>query len=257
VVYSALLLKNAGLQKRINFWANQTIPKIQQKRTDIYSWANARVLLKYKKSCPGYFSKRIFQIILFYVQLKMCIFVDKLLIMKDFVFYIKLEHYLAQWLTHSLGNPVRFPAQSNENSVIRRFLQKLPPDKLPEMPSDDTVAIVIPDSKAKDPAVYNYLGPLAKEAVVESIEDLFRRNLWAELGDMTSSSVGLNKTIAAWCEMHGIDIDYIETVRQKYYRMRNAYNRKGMFLGSLTRKREDKTPVFVQHRTTANNTEQL
>ena len=57
--------------------------------------------------------------------------------------------------------------------------------------------------------------------------------------------------------MHGIDIDYIETVRQKYYRMRNAYNRKGMFLGSLTRKREDKTPVFVQHRTTANNTEQL
>lgn len=55
--------------------------------------------------------------------------------MKDFVFYIKLEHYLAQWLTHSLGNPVRFPAQSNENSVIRRFLQKLPPDKLPEMPS--------------------------------------------------------------------------------------------------------------------------
>ena len=82
--------------------------------------------------------------------------------MKDFVFYIKLEHYLAQWLTHSLGNPVRFPAQSNENSVIRRFLQKLPPDKLPEMPSDDTVAIVIPDSKAKDPAVYNYLGPLPK-----------------------------------------------------------------------------------------------
>ena len=52
----------------------------------------------------------------------MCIFVDKLLIMKDFVFYIKLEHYLAQWLTHSLGNPVRFPAQSNEISVIRRFL---------------------------------------------------------------------------------------------------------------------------------------
>jgi hypothetical protein len=52
MVYSVLLLKNAGLQKRINFWANQTIPKIQQKRTDIYSWANARVLLKYKKSCP-------------------------------------------------------------------------------------------------------------------------------------------------------------------------------------------------------------
>ena len=35
----------------------------------------------------------------------------------------------------------------------------------------------------------------------------------------------------------------------RYAVYRNAYNRKGMFLGSLTRKREDKTPVFVQHPT--------
>lgn len=178
--------------------------------------------------------------------------------MKDIVVYIKMKTYLAQWLTHSLGNPVRFPPQSNENAVIRRFLQKLPPGVLPEMQAEGMTAIVLPDSKAKDPMIYNYLGPSAKEAVVEAIEDLFRRNLWTELGEQQlTNAVGINKQIASWCEMHGIDIDYIETVRQKYYRMRNAYNRKGMFLGSLTRKREDKTPFFVQHRTTANNTEQL
>lgn len=51
MVYSMLVLKNAGFQKRINFWANQTIPEIQQKRTNIYSWANAHVLLKYEKIC--------------------------------------------------------------------------------------------------------------------------------------------------------------------------------------------------------------
>ena len=173
--------------------------------------------------------------------------------MKDFVIYIKLEKYLSQWLTSALGNPVRFPAQSNENSVIRRFLQKLPQGKQPEMMFEGATAIVIPDSKAKDPAIYNYLGPRAKEAVIEAIEDLFRRNMWNELGDMSDGSVGLNKMIAAWCELHGIDDDYAETVRQKYYRIRNAYNKKGVFLGSLTRKREDKGAYFEQPRTTPNS----
>lgn len=114
---------------------------------------------------------------------------------------------------------------------------------------------VIPDSKAKDPAIFNYLGPRAKEAVTEAIEDLFRRSLWAELGDMFDGSVGLNKTIAAWCELHGIDDDYVETVRQKFYRIRKSYNKKGVFLNSLTRKKEDKNGYFKQPRTTANRYE--
>ena len=175
--------------------------------------------------------------------------------MSDFVFYIKLEKYLSQWLTHSLGHPVRFPAQSNENSVIRRFLQKLPDGKQPELMFEGAIAIIIPDSKAKDPETFNYLGPRAKEAIIEAIEDLFRRNMWMELGELSDTSVGLNKMIAAWCEMHGIDDDYVETVRQKYYRIRNAYNKKGVFLNSLTRKREDKQSFFEQHRTTPNKYE--
>ena len=111
--------------------------------------------------------------------------------------------------------------------------------------------IVIPESKAKDPTIYNYLGPRAKEAVIESIEDLFRRNMWAELGDMMANeqSVGVNKIVAAWCEMHGIDDDYIETIRQKFYRIRKAYTNKGINLQALTRIRGDKQPCFDQQRT--------
>lgn len=177
----------------------------------------------------------------------------KLLVMSNFVIYLKLEKYLSQWLTHSLGTPVRFPAQSNENAVIRRFLQKLPSEKKPEMHSEGMTSVVIPDSKAKPPIVYNYLGPRAKEALIEAIEDLFRRNLWTELGDMAlEQNIGVNKMIAAWCEMHGVEDDYVETVRQKYYRMRNAYTKKGISLNSLTRKREDKGDYFEQRRTTAN-----
>ena len=50
--------------------------------------------------------------------------VDNTFIMSHIVFYIKLEPYLKQWLHNSLGNPVVFPPQSNENAVIRRFLRK-------------------------------------------------------------------------------------------------------------------------------------
>lgn len=51
--------------------------------------------------------------------------------MSHIVFYIKLEPYLKQWLHNSLGNPVVFPPQSNENAVIRRFLRKRPPGGFP------------------------------------------------------------------------------------------------------------------------------
>lgn len=173
--------------------------------------------------------------------------------MSDFVIYLKLEKYLSQWLTFSLGCPVRFPAQSNENSIIRRFVQKLPEGKQPEMANDGLTPVYIPDSKAKDPSTYNYFGPKAKKALIEAIEDLFRRNMWAEIGDLLDGTVGLNKTIAAWCELHGIDDDYTETVRQKYYRIRNAYTKRGIFLQSLTRKREDKEADFKLNRTTSNN----
>ena len=74
--------------------------------------------------------------------------IDNQFIMSHIVFYIKLEPYLKQWLHNSLGNPVVFPPQSNENAVIRRFLRKRPPEVQPEMAEDELTAIVIPDSKA-------------------------------------------------------------------------------------------------------------
>ena len=143
--------------------------------------------------------------------------------MSKFLIYLKLEPYLHQWLTHSLGNPVVFPARSND------------------LYADGLTAVCIPDSKAKPVQYYNYCGPKAKSAIVEAIEDLFRINLWEELLPLSYSTeraeCGLNKMIAAWCEMHGISDDYTEAVRQKYYRMRKAYAKNGVFLGKLRKNR--------------------
>ena len=159
--------------------------------------------------------------------------------MSQFCIYIKLEKYLAEWLTHSLGNPVVFPTGSNENAVIRCFISKLPEGKSPDVATEDTTAICIPDSKAKPASSYNYMGEKGKKAVHEAILDLFIRSLCNDLSRIENSNIGINTRIAAWCEMHGIGLDRIETVRQRYYRIRDAYSKKGINLQNSTRGKSD------------------
>lgn len=160
-----------------------------------------------------------------------------LLYMSQFLIYVPLEKHLSEWLTHHLGDPVAFPAYSNENAVIRAFLQKLPPGKEPELNDGTMTAIVIPDSSAKPPETYNYIGRKAKKAIREAIRDLFLRALWSDISPLEKSAVGLNALIAAWCESHGIGVDRIEAVRQCYYRVRQSYARKDINLRKSSKPR--------------------
>ena len=159
--------------------------------------------------------------------------------MSNFVIYLKVEPYLHQWLTHSFGDPVVFPANSNENAVIRRFTTKRPTDNLPEQKTDGDIAICIPYSKAKSPETYKFLSGSAKQALAESIDDLFRMNMWSDLGDLSDTSCKKMSAFRSWCENHGIDIDYAETIRMKWYRMRKAYQAKGVNLFDNKRCRKD------------------
>lgn len=145
--------------------------------------------------------------------------------MSSFVIYLQLEPFVSQWLIHSYGSPVKFPAQSVENATIRRFLAKQPEGA--EGMEKEGTAIVIPDSKAKPPIVYNYLGKHGKAAVTECIEDNFNRCLWMEMCDTDLDRMSIMTAIYAWCELHGINVDHGFTIRQRFYRMREAYLRKG------------------------------
>ena len=150
--------------------------------------------------------------------------------MSKFLIYLHVEPYIRQWLIHSFGNPVEFPASSSENAVIRRFTQKQPASLKPQKPSEDDVAICIPACKYKNPETYNYLSLQAKKALEESISDLFRINMWNDLGDLADTSCKKMSAFRAWCTMHGIDVEYAETVRMKWYRMRKSYQTKGVNL---------------------------
>lgn len=155
--------------------------------------------------------------------------------MSQFVTYVKLEPFVKQWLVSSYGEPVSFPAQSIENATMRRFMQKQPSATPPPHDDGDT-AICIPDSKAKPPITYNYLGRYGQRAVAECIEDTFRLNLWAELNDLSDVGCSVMTAIYSWCEQHGISIDYADTIRQRYYRLRDSYLKHGIDLRRRRRK---------------------
>ena len=125
-----------------------------------------------------------------------------------FLIYLRLEPYLHRWLTHSLGNPVTFPAKSNENAIIRRFLQIKPTDAIPDWYAEGLTAICIPDCKAMPVLFYNYCPPKGKAAIIEAIEELFRELLFVSYGTKRADC-GLNQMIASWREAHGIDDDYV------------------------------------------------
>lgn len=155
--------------------------------------------------------------------------------MSKFVVYLKLQPFVAQWLHHHYGNPVKFQSHSVENSTILQFTQRLPDGRQPDTAADGLTAICIPDNEKKDPATYNYLGSKGKEAVIDCIERTFRLMMWNELNDMSTVGCSVLSAIDAWCEMHGIDIEYDRTILMRYNRLRHSYVKKGIDLRRKTR----------------------
>lgn len=148
--------------------------------------------------------------------------------MNEYYIYLKVEPYLAQWLFHAFGNPVVLPKDTPEVRLIKRFLDKTPADKKPDMKADSNVQVVIPWSKEKDPRIYNYFSPHAKMMLAESLETIFLNNLWTELGDIENINCSLTNVIYSWLEKHGIGEEHWETIRQKYYRIRKRFRSKGI-----------------------------
>jgi len=157
--------------------------------------------------------------------------------MSKFVIYLKLKPFIAQWLVHHFGSPVTFPPQSVGNRRITAVLLRRPADVPPEMSGPGLTPVAIPYSKQKDPEGWNYVTPRGKRIIIEYIEALFADNLYAEFREMCDEDSKLQTAAYAWCEMHGISIDYADTIRQRFYRERCRLNAKGVDLRRKKRKR--------------------
>ncbi|NDV96470.1 hypothetical protein D0T84_16335 [Dysgonomonas sp. 521] len=147
--------------------------------------------------------------------------------------YLEVERYLKEYLNFHFGDPVRLPANSPENKLIRRHLSRLPENTNPDLqPNQDIsfVRIEIPYSKEKDPREYNFLFPSVKDALRDSLITIFENHMWTDLLDIKKRKRGnLTLEIYAWCETNGIsnmnDDKNFETIRQKFYRMRHEYRK--------------------------------
>lgn len=149
--------------------------------------------------------------------------------MKDITVGIKLEGYVKEWLEGALGRPVRFPAKSYENALLHRFLTRGGQARQ----VDDNVLIVISDCHYRKPETYNCLGRDGRRAMAAAIDALFRIDLWSGCAGLVHTDGNLNKGLDEWCKKKGISVENREAVRQKFYRMRKAYNERGIIIGKI------------------------
>lgn len=162
-------------------------------------------------------------------------------IMSKFVVYLKMKPFVAQWAIYHFGNPITFPPQSVGNARIIAVLRRRPEGVEPDLAADGLTPVAIPYSKQKDPESWNYLTPSAKKFIVEYIESIFQDNLYSEFKEMVGDSgkAKLQTAAYAWCEMHGIDINYADTIRQRFYRERERLLAHGVDLRKRSRRYED------------------
>lgn len=162
------------------------------------------------------------------------------LFMSKFVIYLELKPFIAQWAVYHFGNPVEFPPQSVGNARIVAVLRKRPDNTPPETGAAGLTPVAIPYSKQKEPESWNYVTPSGKRFIAEYIEALFKDNLYKEFNEMCDQDSKLQTAAYAWCEMHGISLDYADTIRQRFYRERERLLSCGVDMRKRTRIKTDK-----------------
>lgn len=160
--------------------------------------------------------------------------------MSQYVTYIELKPFIAQWAKHHFGNPITFPPQSVGNARIIAILRKRPDDAAPDVEREGLTPVAIPYSKQKDPEAWNYVTPSGKRFIAEYVEELFKDNLYSEFKEMCSENSKLQTAAYTWCEMHGVSIDYADTIRQRFYRERERLLGVGIDLRKRSRIKSDK-----------------
>lgn len=161
--------------------------------------------------------------------------------MSNFVIYLKLKPFVAQYLEYHFGNPVRFDDHSVTNARIVSVLQQRRDGQKPETAADGLTPVCIPYSKQKDPHAWNYVSEAGKRFIVDHIESIFLSNLWDEMSRMCGDDTKIQSAAYAWCDMHGISIDYADTIRMRFYRERNKFLKHGIDLRRSKRNRDKKS----------------
>lgn len=158
------------------------------------------------------------------------------------IIHVYFDGYLREWLVNRLGSPVVFNRGSYENAIIKTYISNKVPngDDAVTSWSLDMTPIVVPRIDGKSWKEYHYFGRRGAVKLVEAVETLFRIDLWKGCaGSVTGKSI--EEDVENWCREHGISIEYRSAVKKKFYRMRNAYVKRGVVLGKTFVRKVKKT----------------
>lgn len=167
--------------------------------------------------------------------------------MEQCTFRLNVEPAVKQFLLYHYGpEPIKFLPQSMENTIIRQHIAKRPHDAVEDK---EGVMVTVPYCSYKSPKVYNYMGTRGRSALRSCIEDNFKRCMWTELFkllekgvDRDGNRLSLLGAIERWCRSHGIDPNEHDlSIRQRFYRIRNAYASKGISMHKIERIRQNKS----------------
>ena len=164
--------------------------------------------------------------------------------MTDHLLYLSLPPYLAQWYADECRRneqarsdtyapePYRFPQPiqpirgSLESGILEVFLTKQPAAVPQDFKEGANIVLAIPSFRNRDPRIYNYLRPSAREMLKAAIHSRFQVKLFQDIHQL----VGFGKarkdlTIVAWMEQHGIEVDdtNYNSVLKVFDRVRNTY----------------------------------
>lgn len=159
--------------------------------------------------------------------------------MNDFLIYLPLENFMAQWFRHRHGGSpytVRLVRGSVESKRLKALLDVPPSGFVPAPPPQGCVPVAIPSFPAKDPRQFNYVSPQGINALVETLRDLFDLELHDYYVKTYIKGSRIDYMIEAWMELHGIefnDTNYnsvkkrLDRVRKKIYVKRHRDKEKG------------------------------
>jgi hypothetical protein len=165
--------------------------------------------------------------------------------MKDFLIYLCLPPYLAQWYANDCNQVhnrdkatcsreiYRFPTPvvpvrgSQESGVIQTHLQKQPVEGPQPAPDNATIAIVIPSFPYKPVEYYNYVPRVGLEHLEDTIRNRFQVELYDDIHEARriTPKARIDLLISAWMEDHCIEDDdtNFRTLLKIYQRRREAY----------------------------------
>lgn len=151
---------------------------------------------------------------------------------------VVLSGAVVDWATYHFGRPVRFPARSVENALLRTLAEHYCRRRLEGPAPGENVTgrwehwadVALPSTRWQRGPGRVHLTQQGMLLLKAHINTLFNAHLWCDALRVIGKTNGLNAWVNGWCVDNGIREGYRESVRQRLYRMRKEYEGCGVRL---------------------------